>query len=58
MIEILSVISCATIEQRTTVYLKSYIKLLKNIKTILKSRKEYPSEITSKVRLSFNFIGK
>jgi glycosyltransferase involved in cell wall biosynthesis len=58
MIEILSVISCATIEQRTTVYLKSFIKLLKNIKTILKSRKEYPSEITSKVRLSFNFIGK
>ena len=58
MIEIISVISCATIEQRTTVYLKSYIKLLKNIKIILKNKKEYPSEITSKIRLSFNFIGK
>jgi glycosyltransferase involved in cell wall biosynthesis len=58
MIEIISVISCATIEQRTTVYLKSYVKLLKNIKIILKSRKEYPSEITNKIRLSFNFIGK
>jgi glycosyltransferase involved in cell wall biosynthesis len=52
------IISCATIEQRTTIYLKAYIKLLKNLKIILSGQKRYPSNITNKIRLSFNFIGR
>lgn len=58
MFEIFYVISCATVEQRTTVYLKSYIKLLRNLKSILRDRNEYPHDITDKIRISFNFIGK
>jgi hypothetical protein len=40
------------------VYLKSYIKLLRNLKSILRDRNEYPHDITDKIRISFNFIGK
>ena len=58
MAEIFYVISCATIEQRTTVYIKSYIRLLINLKKILRGRNEYPSDITNRIRISFNFIGK
>ena len=56
--EMFYIISCATIEQKTTVYLKSYIKLLKNLKILLKDQKRYPSYITNKIRVSFNFIGR
>jgi len=56
--EMFYIVSCATIEQRTTIYLKAYFKLLKNLKIILSDQKRYPSNITDKIRLSFNFIGR
>jgi hypothetical protein len=56
--EMFYIISCATIEQKTTIYLKAYIKLLKNLKIILNNQKRYPSNITNKIRLSYNFIGR
>jgi len=58
MTELFSVISCATIEQGSMVYIRSYIKLLSNLRVILSNRKKYPTCVTDKVRLSFNFIGK
>jgi len=56
--EFLNIISYATIEQKTLIYLKSFIKLIFNLNEIFKQRKCYSKKITDKVRLSFNFIGK
>lgn len=56
--EIFNIISFATIEQKTFIYLKSFTKLLFNLNKILKKRRSYPKKITDRIRLSFNFIGK
>tara|TARA_E500000178_G_C16987957_1_gene739293 strand:- start:310 stop:1206 length:897 start_codon:yes stop_codon:yes gene_type:complete len=58
MSDIFYVISCATIEQKTYIYLKSYFKIIINLNNILKERKVFSNTITDKIRLSFNFIGK
>jgi len=58
IIEMGSTVALSSIEQKTTIYLKSYFKLLKNVKYILRKRKIFPRYITDKIRLSFNFIGK
>lgn len=56
--EFFYIISIATIEQKTFIYIKSFFKLIFNMGKILKQRNSYPKKITDKVRLSFNFIGK
>ena len=58
MSQLIYVISLASIEQKTLVYFKSYLRLVIDLRKILKQKKTFPKHVTKKVRLSFNFIGK
>jgi len=56
--EINNVLAISTIENRSLIFFKSFIKVILNLKKIIKIRKPYPKEITDFVRLTHCFRGK